>query len=465
MSDIGWIGTRWVLGRGGWLAAALAALGGVVVVSSGFAAPPGESQEPRVRTLSRPRQQVPVRRVALQSAGVPDLPGAAMLPQFLGAGRNNQSADKGLAATWPDGGPKYVTKLSGLGVGFSCFSIADGRLYTAGNLEEREYVLAMNLADGSIAWKYDISRAYKNSFGDGPRSTPTLDGDRLYAVSATGDLVCLQRADGKEVWRRNIVEEYKSKIPNWGICESVLIDGDRLICTPGGSEATLVALDKLTGKEVWRGKSPDNDRPGYSSILPIDVSGQKQYVQFTAKGVLGFRASDGGYLWRDDSSANGTANCSAPVYADGMVFTSSGYGKGASMVQVARDGENATANLGYHIGEMKNHHGGLVLHEGHVYGSSDSGGCSCIELKTGKKVWNDRSVGKGAVTFADGKLLLRDESAGKVALIKATPEKYEELGRLEQPDRSGSKAWTYPVVFAGRLFLRDQNDLHVYDLR
>ncbi|MFM8221316.1 MAG: PQQ-binding-like beta-propeller repeat protein, partial [Planctomycetaceae bacterium] len=278
MSDIGWIGTRWVLGRGGWLAAALAALGGVVVVSSGFAAPPGESQEPRVRTLSRPRQQVPVRRVALQSAGVPDLPGAAMLPQFLGAGRNNQSADKGLAATWPDGGPKYVTKLSGLGVGFSCFSIADGRLYTAGNLEEREYVLAMNLADGSIAWKYDISRAYKNSFGDGPRSTPTLDGDRLYAVSATGDLVCLQRADGKEVWRRNIVEEYKSKIPNWGICESVLIDGDRLICTPGGSEATLVALDKLTGKEVWRGKSPDTDRPGYSSILPIDVSGQKQYV-------------------------------------------------------------------------------------------------------------------------------------------------------------------------------------------
>jgi outer membrane protein assembly factor BamB len=148
-----------------------------------------------------------------------------------------------------------------------------------------------------------------------------------------------------------------------------------------------------------------------------------------------------------------------------MVFTSSGYGKGASMVKVTREGDKAKADFGYHTGEMKNHHGGLVLHEGHVYGSSDSGGFSCINLETGKKLWNDRSVGKGSVTFADGKLLLRDESAGKVALIKATPEKYEELGRLEQPDRSGSKAWTYPVVYAGRLFLRDQDDLHVYDLR
>ena len=465
MSDTGWVETRLASWRGVWLAAALAALGGVVDVSSGVAAPPAGEQGLRVRPLSRPRQPVPVRRVALQAKGVSDLPANGLLPQFLGAARNNHSSDTGLAGTWPEGGPKYVTKLSGLGVGFSCFSIAGGVLYTAGNLEDREYVLAMNLADGQIAWKYDLSRAYKNSFGDGPRGTPTIDGERLYAVSATGDLVCLMRADGKEVWRRNIVEDYKSKIPNWGICESVLIDGDRVICTPGGSEATMVALDKLTGKEVWRSKSDKGDRPGYSSILPIDVSGQRQYVQFTAQGVLGFLASDGTYLWRDETSANGTANCSAPVYADGMVFTSSGYGKGASMVKVTREGDKAKADFGYHIGEMKNHHGGLVLHEGHVYGSSDSGGFSCINLETGKKLWNDRSVGKGSVTFADGKLLLRDESAGKVALIKATPEKYEELGRLEQPDRSGSKAWTYPVVYAGRLFLRDQDDLHVYDLR
>jgi len=446
------------------VAALICALAGFAE-SGLLAGPPVGTRGLPVRRLSMPRQPAILRAVAQAGVGVPDLPAEASLPQFLGRNRDNHSPDTGLANSWPENGPKYVSKLSGLGVGFSCFSIADGQLYTAGNLDEREFIVAVNLNDGTLAWKHDLSRAYKNSFGDGPRSTPTVDGDRLYVLSAVGDLKCLKRSDGAEIWQRNIVEDYKSRIPNWGMCESVLIDGDRLICTPGGSEATLVALNKLTGQEVWRGKSPDGDRPGYSSIIPIEFSGQRQYLQFTAQGVLGFRASDGGYLWRNNDSANGTANCSAPVYSDGMVFSSSGYGKGSAMVSLTKDGENIQPNVGYRIGEMKSHHGGLVLHDGHVYGSSDSGGMTCIELKSGTRKWNDRSVGKGSVTFADGKLLLRDESAGKVAMIRATPEKYEELGRLEQPDRSGSKAWTYPVVFAGRLFLRDQNDLHIYDLR
>ncbi|MCY2966874.1 MAG: PQQ-binding-like beta-propeller repeat protein, partial [Planctomycetota bacterium] len=207
------------------------------------------------------------------------------------------------------------------------------------------------------------------------------------------------------------------------------------------------------------------DGPGYSSILPIEVGGLRQYAQFTAKGVVGVRADDGKFLWRDDSSANGTANCAAPVYADGMLFSASGYGKGGSMLNLSTSGNTTSATMAYHSNDLKVQHGGLVLVDGYVYGSSDSGGLTCIELKTGKKKWNNRSVGKASLTSADGKLFVRDESEGKVAMVRATPAGYQELGRLEQKNRSSSKSWTYPVVFSGKLFLRDQEEMHIYDLK
>jgi len=437
-------------------------VGGIAGVLWGSQTPPSASAAPP--KASAKSRKGSIRPVAANRASAPGISGTAKLSQFLGEGRDNHSADTGLLEEWPEKGPTYLGVIKGLGVGFSNFSAADGVFYTLGNFDKREMVVAIRFEDGAKVWEYELSEAYRNNFGDGPRGTPTLDGDRLFALGATGELVCLDRETGDKVWQKNIVQEFGAGLPNWGICESVLIDGDRLICTPGGSEATLAALDKQTGSVVWAGVTPQKDRPGYSSILPIEVNGLKQYAQFTASGVIGMRAADGQFLWRDDSSANGTANCAAPVYANGMLFSSSGYGKGASLLELTTTEDETTARLVHHSNDMKVHHGGLVLVDGHVYGSSDSGGLTCLELPSVKKKWQNRSIGKGSITYADGKLYLRDERDGKVALIRATPDEYKQLGVLEQPNRSNAKAWTYPVVFAGRLFLRDQDELHIYNV-
>jgi outer membrane protein assembly factor BamB len=407
------------------------------------------------------RKTTPRRGPAGKSATV-DV-GDASWPQFLGPDRNNQSTETGLLKKWPQAGPKLLTTIRGLGIGFSNVAIDDGVVYTMGNQGERELVVALSLETGEKVWSYPNGAAYHNGFGDGPRGTPTLDGDVLYALGANGDLCCLKRESGEEVWKKSLVAEFGTAIPSWGICESVLIDGDRLICTPGGREATMVALDKNTGAIVWKGVTPQQEGPAYASIIAVEDEGVKQYVNYTATGVIGINAEGGEFLWRDDSSSNGTANCAAPVFADGFVFTASGYGKGGSAVELKVVDGKPTAQFQYHTNELKVHHGGLVLHEGYIYGSNDPGILTCVELKSGNKKWQNRSIGKGSLTYADGCLYLRSEQ-GPMALIQATPAAYKELGRFEPKDRSSSPAWTYPVVCGGKLFLRDQDLLQVYDL-
>jgi outer membrane protein assembly factor BamB len=387
----------------------------------------------------------------------------ATWPQFLGPERNNCSPETGLLKRWPKGGPGLQRTIRGLGVGFSNISIADGVVYTMGNHGDRELVLAFNLDSGENVWKFDNAPAYHNGFGDGPRSTPTIDGDRLYALGGTGELVCLDRQSGTKIWQKNIVREFGSGVPGWGICESVLVDGDRLVCTPGGKGATLVALDKKTGNLVWKAAVPQNDPAAYASPILVEAGGVPQFVQLTARGTIGVRANDGKFLWRDDSSANGTANCCAPIAADGMVVTASGYGMGGSMVELSSSGGETTCRFAWHSNDLMVHHGGLVLYEGHIYATNEQA-LNCVNLKTGKLKWKNRSVGKGSVTFADGRLIVRSEG-GPVALVEATPAAYKELGKFNQPDRSGSPAWTYPVVAAGRLFLRDQDKLFVYGVK
>lgn len=386
----------------------------------------------------------------------------ATWPQFLGPDRNNRSRETGLMAQWPKDGPTLLKTIKGVGIAFSNISIADNVVYTMGNIGEREYVLAFNLDSGENIWKFDNAAAYHNGYGDGPRGTPTIDGDMLYALGGTGELVCLDRKTGSKVWQKNVLKEFGSGVPGWGICESVLLDGDRLICTPGGKGATLVALDKKTGDVIWKAAVPQNDRTGYASPIIVEVGGVRQYVQFTGNGTIGIRADDGKFMWRDDSSANGTANCAAAVAADGMVFTSSGYGKGGSMVELTSSGGETTCQFAWHTNELKVHHGGMVLFEGHIYGTGDN--LTCVELKTGTVKWKDRSVGKGSVTFADGKLFVRSEG-GPVALVAATPTEYKELGRFNQPERSNKPAWPYPVVAGGKLYLRDLDNLFIYDVK
>jgi outer membrane protein assembly factor BamB len=406
------------------------------------------------------RRQVVVR----PAANAKETASTAPWPQFLGPDRNNCSRDRGLLATWPSQGPALLRTVTGLGIGFSNISVADGIVYTMGNHGEREFVLAFKVDTGESVWKFDNAAAYHNGYGDGPRGTPTIDGDRLFAMGGTGELVCLDRKTGSKVWQTNIFKEFESGVPGWGCCESVLIDGDRLICTPGGKTATLVALHKQTGKLLWKAPVPENDRTAYASPIMIEPGGVRQYVQFTSTGTIGIRADDGKFLWRDDSSANGTANCCAPVAAGGMVFTASGYGKGGSMVELSSSGGETTCKFAWHSNDLMVHHGGLVLFDGHIYAAGDNQHLNCVELKTGTLKWKNRCVGKGSLTFADGRLFVRSEG-GPVALVEATPAEYKELGKFDQPERSGKPAWPYPVVAGGRLFLRDQDKLFVYDVK
>ncbi len=390
--------------------------------------------------------------------------GAGDWPCFDGPARDNVSRETGLLKSWPSDGPKLAWQATGLGEGYASVSVADGLVYTMGNVGSSETVTALNLETGKIVWQQKTGAASRLQAGNGPRGTPAYDEGQVYALGGNGDLTSLDARTGEQNWRKNILQEFGGKNIQWGISESVLIDGDRLICTPGGSNGTIVALNKSNGKPQWRATVPGNSPAGYSSAIVAEVDGIRQYVQFLHMGVVGVRADNGEFLWGNDGAANGTANCSSPLFADNMVFSASGYGKGGAMVKLAVKGRKVQATPGYHTNKMESHHGGMVLLDGHVYGSSDPGIVRCLELETGDVKWENRSVGKGSITCADGHLYVRSEN-GPVALIEASPAGYKETGRFAQPDRSNASAWAHPVVSHGKLFLRDQDLLLVYDIK
>jgi len=385
-------------------------------------------------------------------------------PQFRGPLRDNRAGDAGLLQDWPTEGPPLVLRVEGLGVGYSSVSLApDGRIYTMGSRGDDECVIALDGQTGAEAWAVRIGTTRKDGMGDGPRSTPTIDGDHIYALGANGDLACLNASDGYVVWTKNILQEFEGRNIGWGISESVLIDGNNLICTPGGQKATLAALDKQTGKTVWKAMTPDAPAAGYASIITAELKGVRQYVNYVQNAVVGVNAENGEYLWSNAASANPTANCSSPVVYRDNVFSSSGYGQGCALVKITGKRGRDGASLVYKNTELRNHHGGLVLEGKYVYGA-DEGIMKCLDVMTGKVMWQDRSVGKGAVVYVDGKIILRSEQ-GPLALMDATPDGYHEHGRFEQPDRSGQAAWAHPAVADGKLYLRDQGLLLVYDLK
>ena len=364
---------------------------------------------------------------------------------------------------WPSNGPPQLWSANGLGEGYSSIAISNGKLFTMGNQDDDEMVIALDLASGDKRWATRSGRAFREGQGNGPRGTPTIDGDLVYALGANGDLVCLDIETGRPKWSGNILQEFGGQNITWGICESVLIDGDKLICTPGGREATMVALNKQTGRVIWKSVVPTTPGPAYSSIIAVEVGGVRQYVNFTSAGVVGVRASDGQPMWGQKESANPTANCSSAVFADNCIFTASGYGTGGAMFRLSSSGGKTTSQLGYSTREMQNHHGGMAVVDGYLYGC-DEAILTCLELKTGKIAWQSRSVGKGAITIADGRLYVRGEG-GALALAEVNSQKYVETGRFDQPQRSDRSAWAHPVVADGKLFLRDMDRLLVYDVK
>lgn len=384
-------------------------------------------------------------------------------PGFRGPQRDGISTEKGLLSSWPEAGPALAWTISEAGAGLSGCSIVNDRLFTMGQLKDGQYVLCFSVKDGKLLWSRKNGAEFLNSFGDGPRCTPTVEGDFLYALGSLGDLQCLNVSDGSERWKLNILDTFGGDNINWGISESPLIVGDKLVVTPGGTGGTMIALDKTTGRPIWRARDPGSsavEPAGYASPLAISVGTMQQIVTFTSKGAIGVQAGDGKFLWRYNQMANSTANCASPVYANNKILFSSDYGTGCALLDLKPDG---TAAEVYFHKNFRNHHGGYLLLDQHVYGY-DSSALICMEWVTGKIKWKDRSVGKGSVTYADGMLYVLSES-GIMGLVKAVPTGYQEVSRFKLKDLSGKATWVYPVVSNGKLYLRDQDRIWCYDIK
>lgn len=340
------------------------------------------------------------------------------------------------------------------------------RVYTSGDKGDTSFVHALNLEDGKIVWTAKLGKSGAPGWGGfaGPRATPTIDGDLVFTVSQWGEFVCLQKADGREKWRKHFTEDFGGARPEWGFSESALVDGDKVLVTPGGDKGAVVAVNKQTGAVVWQSKE-FTDEAHYSSLIIAEIGGVRQYIQLTAKSVAGLAADSGKLLWKA-ARKGATAVIPNPVYHNNHVYVTSGYGIGCNLFKVTPSGGSFSAEQVYANKVMVNHHGGVILVDGDVYGYSDGKGWTCQDFMSGEAKWQEKAkLGKGSITYADGRFYLRDEDKGTVALIEASPGGYKETGRFEQPDRTKQKSWPHPVIAYGKLFLRDQDLLLCYDVK
>jgi len=384
-------------------------------------------------------------------------------PQWQGPDRTRMSKETGLLKEWPAGGPRVIWSANNLGTGYGSMAVAGDRVFVQGARGSNSVVIALNRADGKEVWAKSlgpIDTRMRTPMGAGPRGTPTVDDDRLYVLTESGDLACL-KTDGSAVWQLNILKAFGGSQLPWLISESPLVDGPHVVVSPGGRGAGIVKLDKMTGKTVWTSKEL-SDTAGYSSITVADVQGVRTYMTFTAQAGVGVRASDGKLMFRYAKAANGVANIATPVFFNEKVFFTSGYGAGGGLLALsAKDGEVVAHEL-YHTLNMKNHHGGVVVVDGYLYGFNDLI-LTCLDVATGNVVWRDRSVGKGSVTYADGHLYIQSEN-NMVGLAEASSSGYREKGRFDIPDK-GQMSWAHPVISDGRLYVRNQDTLLVYDIK
>jgi outer membrane protein assembly factor BamB len=394
-------------------------------------------------------------------------------PQWQGPERNGVSAEKGLLQDWPKDGPPLAWKVEKLGGGFSAPAVANGRIYGMSYRGNDEVVWALDEKDGKEIWATVIAGKVNVGYGSGPRCTPTVDGNRVYAEGIDGDLVCLDAENGQKVWAKNLVKDFGGGRPGWGYCESPLIDGDVLVATPAGRRAALVALKKASGEMIWQAQVPGGDARGggYSSPVVADIAGVRQYVQLLGDGVgvVGVAAKDGKFLWGFGKVGNGVASITTPIVQGDQVFASSAYNKGAGLIAIKKSGDGFKAEQVYFSKDLQNHHGGMILLDGYLYGAHGGNGerspaLKCLDLKTGEAQWESPQAGKGSLAYADGRLYYRNEN-GPMILVEANPKKYVEHGRFNQPGRSREKAWPHPVIANGKLYLRDQDLLLCYDIK
>jgi outer membrane protein assembly factor BamB len=386
-------------------------------------------------------------------------------PQFRGPKRDDVSPDKGLLKEWPKNGPKVVWKATGVGGGFSSVAIAGGKLYTLGNGKRgQSFVHAIDLDSGKLLWSTKLGPQ-----GGNLGCTPTIDGERLYAVGQEGDFACLDSATGEVKWTKHFKKDFHGDCGGWHYTESPLVDGDQVVVTPGAKEALMVALDKRTGEVIWRCPSPFGQATaGYSSIVIAEPEGIRHYVQLTAGGIVGVEAKSGKLLWSSERFAGNTANIPTPIVLKGQVFCSAGYNTGAVLLNLIAENGDVSIKEQYFKPELTNKHGGVVLVGDYVYGDhDDSGSPFCADVKTGKVVWrkSDRGAGRGsaAVTYADGHLYFRYDN-GIMTLVDASPTEYKEVGWFKIPN-AGGQSWSHPVVVGGRMYLREQDTVWCYDVK
>ncbi len=408
--------------------------------------------------------------------GADNRPAGDYWPQWRGPNRDDHSPDTGLLKTWPQGGPPLLWEAKGAGRGYASVAIAAGKLYTMGDGpstadDKDEYLLCFDEATGKQLWKAKLGPPWNSGQPNwqSSRSTPTVDGDLVYVLTPHGDLVCLETAGGKERWRKNLKKDFGGKKGDgWGYSESVLVDGEKLVCTPGGPKTTMAALDKKTGETIWTAAVPNNRGAGHASIVIAEVGQTRVYVQTTAGGEIGVRAKDGKVLWTYPIDRT-TAVIPTPIVRGDLVFFTAGYGRGGALLrQVPTPDGGVKVEEVYPLQKpLANKHGGVILVGDYLYGDTDSSGMPyCAEFLTGKVRWKKRGSGRGSasLTYADGNLYVRYES-GTLALVPASPEDYKEVSSFKIPHSGNRPSWSHPVVIGGKLFLREGDYILCYDLR
>lgn len=405
-----------------------------------------------------------------QAASSPAAEATSDWPQWRGPQRDGKSAATGLLTQWPDEGPELRWSIQGMGEGYSTPTLLDGKIYVLGTAGDEERLFCRDAETGEAIWQAPLGRKAGGGGYPGPRGSVTLEDGTAYAIGSDGTLVNVDLADGQVRWRKDLKRDFAGSVGNWDYAESPLIDGPRLICTPGGDRGTVVALDKSTGATIWScdaGLAPGGGggfaKAAYASPIVATLLGTKQYITFLNGGVMGVDAGSGQPLWQYTAPANGTANCSTPVIQGNAVFAASAYGTGGGKATIRRAGRDWNVQEDFFVKKFENHHGGFVLVDNHLYGTNNSV-LMCVDWQSGRIKWQDRCVGKGSVTYADGLLYVRGER-GDVALVAAQADAYDERGRFSQPQRSDKNAWPHPVVAGGRLYLRDWDRLLCFEIQ
>lgn len=378
-------------------------------------------------------------------------------PQWRGMQRDGHSECVGLLDKWPAAGPKQLWKTEGLGAGYSSVSVTHDRIYTTGQIEKKDYLFAMN-KQGRLLWQREIGPGWFKNYASA-RSTPTVVDKRIYVMTGAGTVGCFEAESGRRLWSVDIVKRFAGRVPRWGMAESLVILSDRLFCTPGGKDASIVALNRHTGETLWTSQGL-NDASGYCSPLIVELNHRPILLTMTEKAAIGMDTRDGTVLWRHGHVNSFKVNANTPIYRDGRIYVTSGYGKGGELLEVSDQG---TVSVRWSDKTLECHHGGVVLVDGYIYGSAGkTGKWICLDFNTGRIMYETRGVGKGAVTYADGMLYCYGEN-GKVALVPASPHEHKIVSSFRINSGKG-RHWAHPVVADKRLYIRHGEVLMAYDI-